>query len=245
MSTMQRLTLIGMYNYDSTLFDNVTLPEGYNKEDFINALLLEHGEKCVMYTDIPFTKYSLGIVSRKWYNELQRLYEALTAEYNPIYNFDRHEEYEDHSGTTYGKKLEADYTNSRTANLQNKTTYNSTDTTAQTVAGSNERTVSAYNSSAYEPDEKTTLNAGTMKDEKRGDDTINTTGTDKVNTKGTMESASGTDKTNSSHKGHLYGNIGVTTSEQMITQEIELRMKANLYELAGRIFANELLIQLY
>ena len=245
MSTMQRLTLIGMYNYDSTLFDNVILPDGYNKQDFINALLLEHGEKCVMYTDVNFTKYSLGVVSRKWYNELERLHETLTAEYNPIYNFDRHEEYEDHSGTTYGKKLEADYTNSRTANLANTTLYGSTDTTAQTVNGTNERKVSAFNSSSYEPDEKSETNAGTMKAEKRGTDTLSTTGTDKVNTKGTMESASGTDKTNSSHKGHLYGNIGVTTSEQMITQEIDLRMKANLYELAGRIFANELLIQLY
>ena len=44
MSTTARLSLIGMYNYDPTIFDNLTLPEKYNKDDFINALLLSQGE---------------------------------------------------------------------------------------------------------------------------------------------------------------------------------------------------------
>ena len=95
MSTIQRMTLIGMYHYDNTLFDNVSLPAGYDKETFINSLLLEHGEKCVMYTDVDFMKFSLGVVSRKWYHEFERIYVALNEEYNPLHNYDRHEEYKD------------------------------------------------------------------------------------------------------------------------------------------------------
>ena len=92
MSTMQRLTLIGLYNYDNSLFDNVILPDGFDKQTFIDTLLLEHGEKCVLYSDFDFMKYSLGAISRKWNNELKRIYEALSAEYNPIWNYDRNEE---------------------------------------------------------------------------------------------------------------------------------------------------------
>lgn len=138
MSTIQRMTLIGMYNYDSTLFDNVSLPEGYDKDTFINSLLLEHGEKCVMYTDVDFMKFSLGVVSRKWYHEFERIYTALNEEYNPLHNYDRHEEYKDITERKAGGKV---------------TTTQPEDTTEETR-------VAAYNSASYEPDRKSFSNAG-------------------------------------------------------------------------------------
>lgn len=140
MSTIQRMTLIGMYHYDNTLFDNVSLPEGYDKETFINSLLLEHGEKCVMYTDVDFMKFSLGVVSRKWYHEFERIYTALNEEYNPLHNYDRHEEYKDITERKAGGKV---------------TTTQPEDTTEETR-------VAAYNSASYEPDRKSFSNAGKL-----------------------------------------------------------------------------------
>ena len=192
MSTIQRLTLIGMYEYDNTLFDNVILPDGYDKQTFIDSLLLEHGEKCVQYTDVNFMKYSLGVVSRKWNAELSRIYEALRAEYNPIWNYDRNEEYHDKTG----------------GEINN----------TQPESATQERTVAAFNSSSYEPDSKDLSNIGHTK----------------TNSEGTID-----------HEAHLWGNIGVTTSAAMVAEEVNLRFKNNLYEIAGRIFANELLIQIY
>lgn len=192
MSTMQRLTLIGLYNYDNSLFDNVNLPEGYNKQDFIDAFLLEHGEKLVQYTDFDFMKFSLGVVSRKWYSELERIYTALRAEYNPIWNYDRNEEYDDTTGGTVDN--------------------------TQPQSATSENTVSAYNSAVYEPDSKTTSNIGHTKAVSSG---------------------------NIHHEAHLYGNIGVTTSMAMVKEEVQLRMNNDLYDIAGRIFANEVLIQIY
>lgn len=200
MSTIQRLTLIGMYNYDSTLFDNVTLPEGYDKQTFIDSLLLEHGEKCVLYADVDFMKYSLGAISRKWNHELERIYTALYEEYNPIWNYDRNEEYEDKTERKNGGNM----------------------TTSQPVSAIDEVRVAAFNSSTYEADRQTSSNAGTVKSE--SDSTEN----------GTIN-----------HNAHLWGNIGVTTSAAMVQEEANLRFKNNLYEIAGRIFANELLIQIY
>lgn len=95
MSTMQRLTLIGMYNYDPTLFDGLTLPDQYDKSIFIDSLLIEHGEKCVLYSDLDFMKFSIGAWGRKWSLELTRIAEALFAEYNPIWNYDRYEDIND------------------------------------------------------------------------------------------------------------------------------------------------------
>ena len=95
MSIMQRLTLIGLYNYDNKLFDGLSLPEQYDKNTFIDTLLIEHGEKLVLYSDYDFMKYSIGAWGRKWSLELTRIAEALFAEYNPIWNYDRYEEWTD------------------------------------------------------------------------------------------------------------------------------------------------------
>ena len=216
MSTSVRMTLIGLYNYDNTLFDNLTLPTGYDKDTYIESLLLEHGEKPVLYPDFDFMKYSIGAFSRKWALELKKIYEALTADYDPIENYDRHEEWEDHGGTTYGRK--------------DTTTYGKTDTRTQTVDGTSENKVSAFNSSAYEPDSKTIVNDGTNKLEQRGTDSVQ---------------ASGSDTANSRHEGHIHGNIGVMTAASMVSEVVKQRVDMNLYDVATRLFANELLYQVY
>lgn len=145
MSTMQRLTLIGLYEYDSTLFDALDLPEQYDKETFINTMLLEHGEKAVLYTDIDFIKFTIGALSRKWYLELERIAQALLAEYDPTWNYDRHEEYEDESKREYKDKVTSD----------------NTDTASQKTPGTYEKKVSAYNESNYENSEMNINDDGT------------------------------------------------------------------------------------
>lgn len=261
MSTTPRMSLIGMYNFDHTLFDNLSLPEGYDNATFIDSFLLEHGEKCVLYPQPEFMKFSIGAISRKWALELEKIYEALTAEYNPTYNYDRHEEFTDSTGTTHGEKVTTDLKNERTADLLNTTTYDSTDTLAhdttdtrtQTIDGTTEHKVSAFNSSNYEESEKNITNDGTTTLDRDGSDTttrsgsdsVATTGTDTYATSGTMEEHSGTDYVNSTHEAHLYGNIGVTTATAMVNEILDQRFTKNLYSIAGRIFANELLIQIY
>ena len=229
MSTFQRLTLIGLYNYDNTLFDNMVLPEGYNKETVIETLLLEHGEKCVLYTDFDFMKYSFGVISRKWALELEKIYEALTAEYNPIENYDRIEEWKDRHKTKYGKQNDVNFTNG--------TTYGRSDTRTQTTDGTVTREVSAFNSSTYAPDEKTTSRDGTLKNEAGG--------TDSTTVSGKTEGLSGVDKVIDRHEGRIHGNIGVMTAASMVSEVVKQRLEMNLNSTAARIFANELLIGIY
>ena len=225
MSTMQRLTLMGLYNYDSTLFDALTLPEEYDKDTFIESLMIEHGEKCVLYADFDFMKYSIGAWGRKWALELERIAQALQAEYNPIYNYDRYEESTDGEGRKY----------TSTTNAGHKATDSPDFTVSQTVDGTTEHKVSADNSSDYQPESKDITNAGTTKTSGKAQDLAETSNskTDDSETR------------NLKHNAHLYGNIGVTTSAQMVTEVVEQRYKYNLYGTAARIFANELLIGIY
>lgn len=229
MSTMQRLTLIGMNNYDPTLFDGLTLPDGYDKETFVDSLLLEHGEKCVLYSNPAFFKQAISLWGRKWQLELSRIYDALTAEYDPIYNYDRYEEYTDNEGRKY----------SSTTNAGHKATDSPdydvvTETNDDAVT---EEQISADNSGTYQPEHKTTYDGGKT--------TANTKGKTQDLAETSNSKTDDAETRNFSHKAHLYGNIGVTTSTAMVSEVVRQRMEMNLYVTAARLFANELLIGIY
>lgn len=229
MSTMQRLTLIGLFNYDPSLFDGLSLPADYDKQTFIDSLLLEHGEKCVLYSDPAFMKFSIGAWGRKWSLELERIAQALKAEYDPIYNYDRFEEYEDNEGRKYTSKVDAGH------KAKDTPSYNTVRDTNEDATI--EHTVSADNSSSYAPDWKETQNGGKT--------TETTSGTTQDLAETSNSNTEDEEKKNFTHKAHLYGNIGVTTSAQMVTEVVQQRFKYNLYGTAARLFANELLIGIY
>ena len=229
MSTSQRMTLIGLYNYENSyerdLFRELALPDGFDKDTFVNSLLLEHGEKCILYTNPQFFADAIGVWSSKYSLELTRIYEALTAEYNPIWNYDRNEEWEDHGG----HKLTS------STNAGHKATDSPDFTVAQTVDGTMEHQVSADNSSTYQPDYKDTTSAGTTKTSGKTQDLAETS-----NSK-TEDQA--TDNTN--HSGHMWGNIGVTTAASMVSEVVRQRFNMSLYGVATKLFANELLLGIW
>lgn len=245
MSTTQRMTLIGMYNNDAAFFDSLTLPEGYDKEKFINTLLLEHGEKCVLYTNPAFMKSAMSIWSDKWELELTRILDALTTEYNPIWNYDRNED--------TNETDKPDNTVTRTHNNTDTQTNNNTDTTTnrydvvteQNIDSTSENKISADNSSDYQPENKNISNAGKTTVGNDGTITDAHTGTITDAHTGTITDVEKGTRSNVTRKSHVWGNIGVTTSTQMIESETLIRAKRNLYDIATRLFANELLIGIY
>lgn len=239
MSTTIRQTLIGMTEHYPTLFDSLELPDGYNKEDFIDSLLLEHGEKGIIYSNPVFFASAIGVWGRKWYHELERIQLALYEEYNPLHNFDRNEVYTDER--TGGKNTAHDFvgmgTNNETYTKTSDEVYNHD---RKSDAETEEQT-SAFNSSDYEPSTKTTNSGDEWRDTRSGGNY--------TDNHATTSRDSGTESTvendNTKHTGHLYGNIGITESTTMLAHEVETRMKYNLYEIASRMFANEFLINIY
>lgn len=85
-----------------------------------------------------------------------------------------------------------------------------------------ESRVSAYNSSTYQPSGKTINDGGSSSEGS-----------------GSSESA-GVSK----HTGHLYGNIGVTTSQQMLKDELDIA-RFSIYESIANMFMSEFTIPVY
>ena len=44
-----KLSVLGLYNYDSQIFDRLELPEGVDKETVVNSILLECADLEVLY----------------------------------------------------------------------------------------------------------------------------------------------------------------------------------------------------
>lgn len=151
MSHIPRLTMIGLYNEDRTLFDGLSLPEGTNKNIFINSFLLEYGECRALYPDPDFTKLAIANFSLKWSDGIARIYTALSEEYNPIHNYDRYE------------KNTLDMTGTIALEMKGTISNELTDRTTENL-------VSAYNESDYQPDSKTVQN-GTSEDDYNRTDT--------------------------------------------------------------------------
>lgn len=186
-----RLTVLGLYQYDSSIFDFMYLPLNLSHEILINNILLECSELEILYPDSDFFKFAVKVWSEKEVGRWEHLYRTTQYEYDPIENYNRYEDYTD-TNESVGKS---------------------------TISGKNnsETKVAAFDSPEYKESE------------------LNTTGNENRND----SSASGTLK----HTAHLHGNIGVTTTQEMIVQERKAIL--NLYNVIIEDFKNRFCILIY
>lgn len=230
---MAKLTLTGLYNYDSTLFANLTVPEGIDTTVLIPVILEECGEFELLYPNLDYMKLRIGVWAKKHERTFTKWLEALSIDYDPLYNFDRNEEYTD-SEATNG-------TNSR-SNTSSGTSSNSTSEThsiTKANGGTTQNDVSAYDqATGFSPKDKRTDN---FTDTDNGTSGVMDSG----NTSGTFsENGSANEQRILTHTARLYGNIGVTTSQQMLEAELDVS-RWNIYKQIADLFVDEFCIMIY
>ena len=230
---MARVTLWGIYQYDKTLFDNIVLPDGIDKDNLVSEIMRNSGD-LYPYHQVPeYLKRNITFWFSRRLFDFDRMYKSLRMEYSPIENYDRIEdikrEYKD-SGT-----------DTETLTLGSSTTskHIGTDTDVMQGSGSTEKGVSAYNEEGYTNREKDT-DTQNSNNTKQYDSTVTNTGSGSDMTK-TDYGKQHTETENT----RIHGNIGVTTSQQMIESEMSLRAKYDIYKIISREFEREFLVQIY
>lgn len=96
------LSLLGLYQYNNRIFDGLKLPEGVDRETLINNLLAETAEFEILYTEPEFLAYMISAWSTKELEVWEKLENTLHYDYDPISNYDRHEE-STNTGESVGK----------------------------------------------------------------------------------------------------------------------------------------------
>lgn len=242
-----KITLIGLEGYlnpEQSLFDKMVLPEGIDKDTLIGSILMRCQEFELLYSDPYFMQDAVSIWSRKNYRTFDKWVKALEIEYDPLYNYDRTEEYTDtHTGDfsksgTGSSSGSSDYT--RTDNLSQSDDHTRTDNLSSTLTHSEK----AYNdASLVTTTQDGTSDTGTQ----RNAGTITNSGTQRnagSESGSVTNNESGNDAYTNIHKARLFGNIGVTTSQQMLQSELDIA-RWNMYEHIADLFCQEFCVMVY
>ena len=246
--SLSKITLIGMQQYflniEQSLFDNLTVPEGIDKDTLVDNILLEGGEFEVLYGNPEFVRNAIGVWSKKWQRTFEKWVAVLAIDYSPLENYDRIEDWEDQLNKGVSTSARRDSGNTRTFNNQDKRTIDTEDKRTLDTTRTSEDEVSAFDSSAYQPSSKSTTDDD-------GTDTLTHSGTDTMDYSGTIkdefgEGTSGNEKENSKsvHGGRVHGNIGTMTTQKMLEDEINVQ-RFNLIDQITDLFLQEFCIMVY
>ena len=91
------LSILGMYEYDNSLFDGLDVPTYtdknnvvhiVNKTDVINSILLNCAELEVIYPKFDTMKLAIGVWSASEQDTWRKMFATQMAEYNPLWNVD-------------------------------------------------------------------------------------------------------------------------------------------------------------
>lgn len=204
------------------------MPEGMSEETMGDYIYMYAGENETRYSDPDILERLVHtwFTSRK--TDFQYMWDALHAEYNPIENYDRHDEFTEKIDSKTNRKSNVKTTQKGEANTK--------DSSTTTPGRITEEQVSAFDSGSYQPAKKI-AESGTesSKGTSKGTNNSTTTGD------GTEKSVLDHTKKNT---GRSHGNIGVTTNQQMIESELQLR-RFNLYKTIALEFEDEFTIPIY
>ena len=190
------LSIMGVYEYDDTIFDGMELPDGIDRNLVINNILMECAELELLIAEPFFLKRAIRFWSLASFNVFKKLNETTKFNYNPIWNKDG----------VIEETETRDLLNTR--NLKNE------------HRGDNKYDKAAYDETDYQ-----------NVDRERFNEDYNDTGTLKD---------TGTVKRSRTEK----GNIGITTTQQMIKEEREIDT-FNIYEYITRSFKERFCILVY
>lgn len=227
------ITLLGFYSTDSTLFDEMDLPTGIDKDLLIDTILMRGGEYEVIYSNPDLLKQLFGSWSRTYkplFTNFLRANGSLD-EVAPLENYDRIENWSDSASTSEIESL------STSESSIGSSSTSGSDSSSGSESMSERGDVSAYDSSGL------VANNGGSKSAQSG----NTAQTYTLQGN-TQSSQAGSTRNNdkldySVHGGRVHGNIGVTTSAKMYQEWYEVLTRFdNIYDVIATIFLQNFVI---
>lgn len=98
------MTVLGLYNYNDTIFNAMQLPDGVDPDNVVSNLLMELAELEVIYPSWITMQRAIADWSRSRVRSWDRMLQALSADYDPVENYDRREEWTDGENSRGGYK---------------------------------------------------------------------------------------------------------------------------------------------
>lgn len=232
-----------LLDWDPTIFDEMVLPEGLDDEDGMvrnmikDDIVLRHGDTPLFIPEPTVMKYYVTSWSLRMQPLFTRYWNAILLEYNPIENYDRQEYTTETREDTMGNTRTLDTTNT----IDGEVNESGTDTTTETGTDTTENSISAENVLTYSPDTESVrtpdLTHERTPDLKTEND-VTTTDSGTITDDGSYDGSLTTDS-------RIHGNIGVTTSQQMLNSELDLIPRLDIIRIISDSWANEFCLLVY
>lgn len=207
------------------MLDNLPIPPEINPQTLQSSIMFE----CGLLTPLYSEPQTMRAAILQWFTERQWTFEHLVniikAKYSPIENTDRYEDLSESNITdiTHSENMERDY-------LREEERSSGEDKSrAEEVNGQtdNNQHVSAYNVGDYAPTDSGSATSSTSMDTSESNEYSESASFTESETN-TADRKIDDDRTHQLLR-HVHGNIGVTTNQELIQQELALLQGFNIY----------------
>ena len=225
MPNRSTISIWGLWTHDQTIFDDMAIPASIDGSLLVDNILLQCSELEILYPDAGFLKSAIAIWSKAELPTWDKLAELNGLQYNPIENYDRTET------ETVGrdKKRTMHEKSSGASHAEQNTEENSNN------AGSSSHNVTGYNTN-------TPVTENT--DNSTGAASRNASVKDNSGSSSSRDGNEG-EQENQIRQSRIHGNIGVTSSQEMIKQSIDLAPQLNVINYITESFKLKFCILVY
>lgn len=227
-------TFQSLIDYDDTILDGAELvPAGIDPEIVKSEIMLQCGLLQPLYPEPETMKNAITqwFAARHW--TFEHLLNIIEAEYSPIENTDRYDEQTRDIRRALDRTDNENKSRDESRDRSQDTTSN-VDTTGETIGD-----VSAYNSDSWQNSDRNTSTGTTS-------GTENITGSDSLEASESRRNVADEDEnTLDKFTQHMHGNIGVTTNQEMIEQELALLAHFNIYTWIAMNIRESLFLEVY
>ena len=246
---LQNLIEIGEYE-GIDIFSGVAVPEPLDAETVKSAIMVRSGLMTPLYKE-PRVFQSLvthWFITKQW--TIEHLIKVIQSEYSPIENYNRHE---DSTITLSGSDtLTKEGGNQQTHSGTDTESHSGTDTDTHSGTDTTTQSISAENVATWSNDNKSELEHGESIETEHGH-TIETEYGHTIDTEhGHTITDTYQDRADTTEYGKIdtresdiHGNIGVTTTQEMIEQELELLRHFDIYGYIAELFENDNMLLIY
>lgn len=221
---MALISLLMIYHSYPDILNDFLYPSELDGDNLKQNLMMQTAEIPVIYTTPPVLKQMIGIWSRKRLSIWEELYKTLHYEYVPIHNYDRTDE------------RFAVETRDLTANNDRKI---GTDRNLIADQVQNQESTETTKKTGY--DSRNPVTSQVVDDEM--ENTVGTKEDEKVDTSDVLDTQENEQTDNVEHL-RAYGNIGVTSTQELIQQQREL-VQFDLVQYIIDDFMKEFCIMVY
>lgn len=251
-------TFQSLIDYDNSILDGAELvPAGIDPDIVKSEIMLQCGLLQPLYPEPETMKNAITqwFAARHW--TFEHLLNIIKAEYSPIENTDRYDEQtrdivraldrtEDENRTGNENRSRSEDRNHSENRERSQDTSSDVHTEGETVGE-----VSAFNSDSWSNSDRNTSTGDTRENENMtgseemtGSDSLS--GSDRLDRADQRKNTADEDEnTKEVFKQHLHGNIGVTTNQDMIEQELALLAHFNIYSWIAMNIRESLFLEVY